>query len=155
MSAWLLHRNNESCATCHNLIDPIGFGLEKYDGIGRYRDKLKLQIFSMAHDRLDKKPRTFELPLDTSGTIAGIPDSSFSSPKGLGRLLAESKQCQQCMAKQLFRYEEGRMESFTDRPVLEQIVSDFRNSGYHFQDLMISVIKWTQFPPGRADYARR
>ena len=47
------------------------------------------------------------------------------------------------------------MDSFTDRPALEQIVSDFRNSGYHFQDLMISVIKWTQFPPGRADYARR
>jgi hypothetical protein len=150
-----LHRNNESCATCHNLIDPIGFGLEKYDGIGRYRDKLKLQILSMAHDKLDKKPRTFELPLDTSGTIAGIPDSSFSSPKGLGRLLAESAQCQQCIAKQLFRYEEGRMESFTDRPVLERIVSDFRNSGYHFQDLMVSVIKWTQFPPGKADDVRR
>lgn len=146
-----VHRNNESCATCHKLIDPIGFGLEKYDGIGRYREKLKLQILSMAHDKQDKKPRTFELPLDTTGTIAGIPNSNFSSPKELGRVLAQSAQCQQCMAKQLFRYEQGRMESFADRPVLDRIVADFRNSGYRFQDLMISVIKWTEFPPGKAD----
>jgi hypothetical protein len=142
-----VHRNNESCSTCHNLIDPIGFGLEKYDGIGRHRDNLKLRILSMAHDRLDEKPRAFELPLDTSGRIAGIPESGFSSPRELGRILAQSAQCQQCMAKQLFRYEEGRMESVTDRPVLERIVSDFRDSGYRFQDLMISVVKWTQFRP--------
>jgi hypothetical protein len=100
-----IHRNNPSCASCHSLIDPIGFGLEKYDGIGRHRDNLKLQILSMAHDKQDKKPRTFELPLDTSGRIAGIADSNFSSPKDLGRILAQSAQCQQCMAKQLFRYE--------------------------------------------------
>ena len=142
-----VHRNNESCATCHNLIDPIGFGLEKYDGIGRHRDSLSLRIRSMAHDRLDEKPRAFELPLDTSGHIAGIPDSNFSCPKELGRILAQSAQCQQCIAKQLFRYEEGRMESAADRPALEHIVSDFRNSGYRFQDLMISVVKWTQFRP--------
>jgi hypothetical protein len=149
-----IHRNNESCATCHNLIDPIGFGLEKYDGIGRHREKLELKIRSMAHGEMEKKPRTFELPLDTSGHIAGIPNSDFSSPKVLGRILAQSAQCQQCMAKQLFRYEEGRMESFTDRPVLEHIVSDFRTSGFHFQDLMVAVVKWTQFPPRRTNYGR-
>lgn len=146
-----VHRNNESCATCHNLIDPIGFGLEKYDGIGRHRDNLKLRILSMAHDQLDKKPKTFELPLDTSGHIAGIPDSDFASPKDLGRILAASAQCQQCMAKQLFRYEEGRLETPADRPVLDKIVADFRDSGYKFQELMISVVKWTQFPPGGRD----
>jgi hypothetical protein len=146
-----MHRTNPSCASCHTLIDPIGFGLEKYDGVGSYREKLKLKILSMAHDKQDKKPRTFELPLDTSGKIAGIPNSDFSSPKDLGRILAQSSQCQQCIARQVFRYEEGRMDSFTDRPVLDRIVADFRNSGYHFQDLMVSVIKWTQFPPGKVD----
>lgn len=150
-----IHRNNESCATCHNLIDPIGFGLEKYDGVGKYRANLKLRIFSMAHEKLKDKPKTFELPLDTSGAIAGIPDSNFSSPKDLGRILAGSKQCQECLVKQLFRYEEGRMESFTDRPVLDRVNGDFRNSGYHFQDLMVSVLKWTEFPPGRISYARQ
>ena len=77
-----IHRNNPSCASCHSLIDPIGFGLEKYDGIGSHRDNLKLQILSMAHDKQDQKPRTFELPLDTSGRIAGIPDSEFFFAQG-------------------------------------------------------------------------
>jgi len=140
-----IHLNNESCATCHNLIDSVGFGLEKYDGVGRRRETLKLRIRSMAHHEMDKAPKTFELALDTSGHVAGIPDSNFSSPKELGRILAQSGQCQACMVKQLFRYEEGRLETPADRAVIDRCLTDFRNSGFHFQDLMVSVAKWTQF----------
>ena len=40
------HATNPSCATCHKLIDPIGFGLEKFDAVGAKRDKFTLQFFS-------------------------------------------------------------------------------------------------------------
>ena len=40
------HATNPSCATCHKLIDPIGFGLERFDAVGARREKFKLQFFS-------------------------------------------------------------------------------------------------------------
>ena len=53
-----------------------------------------------------------ELPIDSSGVVAGIPDSEFSSPKELGRVLAGSPQCQECVVKQYFRYQAGRLETW-------------------------------------------
>ena len=150
-----VHLSSDTCATCHNLIDSIGFGLEKYDGIGRRREQQRLQILSMAHGAMEKKPRIFNLPLDTSAHIAGIADSNFSSPKELGRILAQSGQCQQCMVKQLFRYEEGRLEGIADRGVIERCLADFRASGFHFQDLMVSVVKWTQFSDQKGSHGQQ
>ena len=51
------------------------------------------------------------LPIDTSGNVAGIPDSGFSSPAELGAILAKSEQCQECVVKQYFRYTAGRMDT--------------------------------------------
>jgi len=69
-------------------VDPIGFGLEKFDAIGQRREKLKLtfnQQFGEGERRADRKVNTVELDLDTTGQVAGLPDSAFSSPKELGR----------------------------------------------------------------------
>ena len=81
------HLSNPSCASCHNLIDPIGFGLEKFDAIGRRMEKVRVTV-PQGHGDRDKKPFSVELPIDSSGSIAGIQNSAFSSPKELGRVLA-------------------------------------------------------------------
>src|SRR6266540_2846607 len=88
------HVTNPSCSTCHNLIDPIGFGFEKFDAIGARRNKFKLLFFD-ADEEGDRraKPKTLELEMDTVGYVAGIPDSKFSSPRELGAVLARSPQC--------------------------------------------------------------
>ena len=143
-----IHLSNASCATCHNLIDSIGFGLEKYDAVGRRQDKLKLSIVPTGHGSEKEKPKTFELPLDTSGHIAGLPNSEFDSPRKLGRVLAESPQCRQCVVKQLFRYQAGRLETPADRPILQKALEDFEASQFRFKELMISLAKWREFPPG-------
>jgi hypothetical protein len=67
----------------------------------------------------------------------------------LGSVLAVSEQCQECIAKQLFRYESGRKETAADRPIIRQSFEDFRRSGFRFQELMVSLIKWSIFQPGR------
>ena len=100
-----VHLNSEACASCHRLIDPIGFGFEQYDPIGGYREKMSLRITSNRYNEGSRRePQTVELELDTSAYIQGIEGSEFSTPKELGRILAASDSCQRCVVKQLFRY---------------------------------------------------
>jgi len=140
------HVTNPSCSTCHNLIDPIGFGFEKFDAIGARRNKFKLLFFE-ADEEGDRraKPKTLELEMDTVGYVAGIPDSKFSSPRELGAVLARSPQCQECLVKQYFRYTSGRMETQADRPLIRQVSEDFRNSQFRFKELIISLLRSREF----------
>ncbi len=134
------HVTNPSCATCHNLIDPIGFAFEKFDAIGRRQDKFKLQFFVTDEDDNRRTAKTIELPVDTTGFVAGIPNSQFSSPRELGAVLARSPQCQECLVKQYFRYTVGRMETPADRPLIRQVFDDFKKSQFRFKELMISLV---------------
>jgi hypothetical protein len=151
------HVNNPSCATCHNLIDPIGWGLEKFDAVGARRDKYTL-LFRTAYHGEGKRqpPKSVELALDTKGWIAGIPDSEFSSPRELGAVLARTPQCQECVVKQYFRYIAGRMETPADAPVIRRAVEDFRNSQFRFKEAIISLVVAREFPgeEGMLDVAR-
>ncbi len=132
-----LHVSSPVCAGCHRLIDPIGFGFEKFDAIGGRREKLTL-IFPPARKQEGKTVRT-TVDLDTSGEVAGIPDSEFHSPKELGRVLAASGECQKCVVKQLFRFAFGRPETAADRDVIETAFDKFRNSQFHFKELMATL----------------
>jgi len=140
------HVTNPSCSTCHNLIDPIGFGFEKFDAIGARRNKFMLLFFAPDEEGDRRaKPKTLELEMDTAGYVAGIPDSNFSSPRELGAVLARSPQCQECLVKQYFRYTSGRMETQADRPLIRQVSDDFRNSQFHFKELIISLVRSREF----------
>ena len=121
------------------MLDPIGYGFERFDAVGGYREKLKLTFFpTRGEGKRDGK--TVELPLDTSGSISGIQGSEFSSPKGIGDILAGARECQECIVKQYFRYTYGRPETTADRPVIQAAFQRFRNSQFNFKEVMISVI---------------
>ncbi len=139
-----IHVSNESCASCHRLIDPIGFGFEKFDAIGRKREKLQLTFFPQRAER-ERKPSKAELELDTRGKVSGIAGSDFSSPNELGKVLAQSAECQRCVVKQVFRYALGRMETPADRPVIESVFEDFARSQFRFQELIISLVSSDTF----------
>jgi uncharacterized protein DUF1592/uncharacterized protein DUF1588/uncharacterized protein DUF1587/uncharacterized protein DUF1585/uncharacterized protein DUF1595 len=140
------HVSNPNCSTCHNLIDPIGFGFEKFDAIGARREKFKLLFYGENKEGERRaKPGTLELEINTSGFVAGIPDSKFSSPRELGAILARSQQCQECLVKQYFRYTSGRMETPADRPLIRQVSEDFRKSQFRFKELIISLIRSREF----------
>jgi hypothetical protein len=133
-----LHLNSEACSTCHRLIDPIGAGFEQYDAIGAFQEKMSLRFRGEGYD--DKETNTIELDVDTAGYIQGIENSAFSSPKELGRILAENEACQRCIVKQLFRYAFGREEMTSDRPVIDVMLTKFRDSGFRFRELIIAVV---------------
>jgi hypothetical protein len=138
-----VHTENKSCAGCHSLIDPIGFGFEKFDAIGQHRDKLKLTFGQQFGEgkNASRKVSTVEVDLDTSGNVAGIPNSAFSTPAELGAVLAASPQCQECVVKQYFRYVSGRTETPADRPLIRSVLDDFRRSGFRFQEMIISMMR--------------
>jgi hypothetical protein len=138
-----MHTTNKTCAGCHHLIDPIGFGLENYDAIGVYREKQKLLFYPEWHGAEPKRPKPKEvlLPLDISGQVAGLPQPQFSSPRELGEALARTPQCQECVVKQVFRYMSGRMDTPADVPRIRQALEDFQNSGFHFKELVVSLVK--------------
>jgi hypothetical protein len=141
------HTTNKACAGCHNLVDPIGYGLERFDAIGQRREKLKLtfgQAFGEASGE-KRKTSTVELDLDTTGQVAGIPNSAFSSPKELGAVLAASRQCQECMVKQYFRYVMGRTETPADRPLIQRVFNRFQESGFQFREMVISMVSAPEF----------
>ena len=102
-----VHLSNASCVSCHRLVDPIGFGFEQFDAIGRYREKQIALIFPPVDATAKKNVRrdgvTVELPVDTKATILGVPNSDFSSPAEAGRILAATPACQRCIVKQFFR----------------------------------------------------
>jgi Protein of unknown function (DUF1592)/Protein of unknown function (DUF1588)/Protein of unknown function (DUF1595)/Protein of unknown function (DUF1585) len=143
------HEANPLCSSCHRLMDPIGFGLESFDSLGRYRTHETILIETSVAKRKDDKK--INLDLDTRGEIAGIPDSAFSDARQLGRILSQSKVWQECMVRQIFRYAYGRMETSADEDTIHQLYAAFQGSGFHFKDLLMGLVKSPQFMAGLVD----
>ena len=149
-----MHTTDKTCAGCHSLIDPIGFGFEKFDAIGVRHEKATLLFHPPLKDVVKDrtaKPKEVQLDLDTTGVVAGLKDSKFASPRQLGELLARTPQCQECIVKQVFRYMSGRMETPADRPALNRAFEDFRNSQFRFNEMLVSLIIRREFPTAGRD----
>jgi len=141
------HLNSEACAGCHRLIDPIGLSFEQYNAIGVFQPKMTLQFTARGDEGRRSRPTTIELDLDTAGYIQGMEGSEFSTPKELGKLLAESNACQRSIVKQLFRYAFGRQETAADQPVIDALLAKFRDSGYRFRELIVALVTSDLFLP--------
>ena len=150
------HATNPSCATCHRLMDGVGFGLEKFDAIGARRDQLVLEFHTKSKDDDEEEghshppDKIVTLPLDTRAFVAGIPNSEFSSPVQLGAVLASSALCQECIVRQYFRYQAGRTDTPADRPLLNAVTENFRSSGFHFKELILSLVVLREFPDSQS-----
>jgi len=144
----LAHTTEPACASCHGLIDPIGWGLEKFDAIGARRDNYRLTFASARSGGGSGRgaANVVTLPLDTNGNVLGLKDANFASPRALGAILAANAQCQECVVKQYFRYTAGRTETPADGPLISRVSDDFRNSNFKFRELIVSLALALQFP---------
>jgi hypothetical protein len=102
------------CASCHQFFDPIGFGLENYDGNGRYRT-----VQYVKKDPKDPEGKTvLEVPSGTAGAqrcditgkgeVAGL--GTFRGPAELSELLLKSDNLSRCAVSQLYRFAVGRQD---------------------------------------------
>ncbi len=142
------HVENPLCASCHRLMDPIGFGLESFDAIGRFREHETILLNS--GERRAKR-KTIDLDLDTRGEVVGIQNSEFSDSKQLGGILAQTLVCQECIVRQMFRYAFGRLETSSDEEAIHRLFATFRDSGFHFKELLVALVRSPEFLVGLED----
>jgi len=69
----------------------------------------------------------------------------------LGDILAQSAVCQECMVRQVFRYAFGHLETSSDEETIHQLFATFRDSGFHFKDLLIGLVRSPEFFAGLED----
>jgi mono/diheme cytochrome c family protein len=124
--AMTAHRAAPSCATCHARMDPIGFAMENFDAVGKWRE-------------IDA-----ERPIDTGGVF---PDgTAFSGVPGLKKvLLRQSDQFVDTIAERLLMYGVGRNLQYYDRPSVRAIVREARPRNYTFASLVSAVVKSRPF----------
>lgn len=113
------HATDPGCATCHQLMDPIGLGLENFDAVGQFRD-------------LENG-----FPIDASGDLDG---RVFDSPAGLSQAIAEHEALPECVARTAFRYAWGRLENGSDADVIEAISSQFSQTGFQLRELILAAV---------------
>jgi hypothetical protein len=127
------HRANPVCASCHKLMDPIGFALENFDAVGHYR----------SYDE------NFE-PIDNSGVY---PDGTrIDGLAGLRQLLVNhSHQFVVNVTSKLMTYALGRGVEYYDAPAIRAILRDAESRDYRFSSLILGIVKSTPFQMRRSE----
>jgi hypothetical protein len=125
------HRKNPACATCHRVMDPLGFSLDNFDAIGQWRSK------------------ELGLPIDASGQLAdgtkvdGVVDLRKA-------LLLHPERFVGTMTEKLMTYALGRGLEYYDMPVMRSIARDAARDDYRFSSIVMGIVKSTPFQMRRA-----
>ena len=121
-----MHRKVEPCASCHKIMDPIGFSMENFDAIGKWR---------ITDDGS---------PIDASGVL--VDGSKLNGVKGLREaLLRYSPQFVRVIVEKLLIYGLGRGTDYYDMPLIRSIVHEAEPSNYRFSSLILGVVKSDAF----------
>lgn len=132
-----LHRTNPVCANCHQILDPIGFGLEKFDAIGRWRDR-----------------DTNGQHIDTTGELPG--GKRFSGPADLKTIIsARNADVARNLVEKLLGYALGRKLEGYDEIVVDNLMSDLARDGYRMRALITGVVTSYPFTHRRIEELRR
>lgn len=138
------HRDIESCAACHQYIDPPGFALESFDVIGGWRDFYRATTYKRdAVVTLANYPdRTVIRGLDVESGGATADGRSFQDIDGYKQIiLANPDQLARNLTEKLLIYATGAEIQFADREVVEQLVARSRANGYGFRSLIHEVVQ--------------
>jgi hypothetical protein len=121
------HRENPACASCHKRMDPLGFALENYDGVGAWRDKDGL------------------FPIDASGTL---PDGTFFDGAADLRAILVDKRREdfvRALTEKLLTYGLGRGLEYYDACSVDRIVSGLEAADFKFSELVLAVVRSAPF----------
>jgi Protein of unknown function (DUF1588)/Protein of unknown function (DUF1592)/Protein of unknown function (DUF1595)/Protein of unknown function (DUF1585)/Protein of unknown function (DUF1587) len=135
-----IHLDTPSCNACHASFDPIGFGFEQMDAMGRFR--------------------TTEngLTIDSTGQLTGTAatdgtnvDGPFEGPAQLSAMLAPSRLLESCMAEHFFSFSQARPVVTTDKCVVNEWASTFMQGGGHIKDLVLTSVVHPSFVTRKDD----
>jgi hypothetical protein len=121
-----IHRTNAVCASCHKTMDQLGFGLENFDAIGRWRD------------------RDGALDIDASGELPG--GERFAGPSQLAGVLKTRKaEFVRCLAEKMLTFALGRGLVSHDRCAVDKIVEGVEQKDFRFSALVVEIAKSDPF----------
>jgi hypothetical protein len=128
------HRANPTCAVCHKMMDPIGFSLENFDGIGRWRDSTGIGTG----------------PIDTSGVL---PDgTAFDGPAGLRDVLVSKRDLfVETFTERLLTYALGRGVEQYDSPVIRKITREAAADNQRWSSIILGIAKSAPFQMRRTN----
>jgi hypothetical protein len=119
------HRSSDSCKGCHIQMDPIGFSLEHYDGVGQWRDKDATQAIDATGDFPDGR--------------------KFDGAVELGQVLKADPRVPRCISRKVFTYAIGRELNSADTCALDLLTNGMQARGYRLKELALQVVKTNQF----------
>jgi Protein of unknown function (DUF1588)/Protein of unknown function (DUF1592)/Protein of unknown function (DUF1595)/Protein of unknown function (DUF1587) len=114
-----LHRTNPSCAACHALFDPYGFGLDHFDSIGQYRET------------------DHGLTIDATGTLDGV---AFDGAAQLGAAFRQSPRALSCMMGNFYRSANGIVDATVDSAQVQALSETLTAKAYVWRDLMAEFV---------------
>jgi hypothetical protein len=127
------HRANPACATCHKIMDPIGFALENFDAVGEWRT------------------REAGGSIDASGQLAdGTPIDGVVTLREA--LVRHPENFASTLTEKLLTYGLGRGLDYYDMPVIRAIVRDSARSDYRFSAIVMGIVRSTPFQMRSAGY---
>ena len=116
------HRSKTECAACHQRMDPLGFGLENFDAIGRWRTKIA------------------DEPVDSNGVL--MTGEKFQGPAELKKILLEKKEIFiRNLTERMLAYALGRGLEFYDRPTVKQITTALAKNDYQSSTLILEIAR--------------
>src|SRR6185436_4851699 len=113
-----MHRSKPVCASCHALIDPLGYAFESFDWVGAYRDKDNGK------------------PIDSSGTLEG---ASFANAREFAAILCKLPKTQDCLLRNVFRYASGHKETAGDEAELAFWKKSFEGNGHRLVPFLTEI----------------
>ena len=126
------HRRNPACASCHARIDPLGFALENFDALGKWRTT------------------DGGMPVDASGVL--LDGTKLDGPVGLRDVLLRNKaQFVGALTEKLLTYALGRGVEYYDMPAVRQIVRGAASTEYRWSALILGIVNSTPFQMRRAE----
>jgi hypothetical protein len=127
------HRASPVCSSCHSRMDPLGFALDNYDGIGRWRTT----------------SGATNTPIDSSGVL---PDGTkFQGPAELKKiLLGRREQFVTTFTERLLTYALGRGVEYYDQPAVRKIVRGAAPNDYRWSSLISGIVQSTPFQMRRS-----
>jgi hypothetical protein len=125
------HRANPACSPCHSLMDPIGFSLDHFNGIGQSR-------------ALDAG-----VPLDVSGML--YDGTKFEGAAGLRKVLVDrQEQIVNTVTEKLLTYALGRPLQSYDQPAVRKILREASPSDYRWSSLVVGIVNSMPFQMRRS-----
>src|SRR6185437_4714331 len=122
------HTANPSCQGCHRAIDPIGFGFESYDAIGKFRTTDN------------------GFPVDDSGTLSTVSaGGDYQGGVELANLLSNAPAVRDCVARHWMTLMRGRVEETDDNPQIAEVQSMFDTADGDVRELLVGMVRSLAF----------